>query len=93
MSAAFSKGAYMIGSTSNNVNNLIHCYLTDNSAYALVGRSKSDNIFYISNSSGGVVSYSQGWTASGATTCTNVLPSGTQNWYWGYAHGAGGWQF
>lgn len=91
--AGFGKDAYLVGPSSSNVNNLLYCYLNDNSAYALVGRSRSDNTYYISNSSGGVSTYSQSWTASGTTTCPNVLPSGTYNWFWGYSYGAGGWQF
>lgn len=89
--SSFNKNAYSTAS-----NNLIYCFSTDGSEYALAALSKSGNRFYISNTKG-VTDYTPAWTTGGGSICPNVLvnntTTGTYTWWWAYDNAVGGWQF
>lgn len=85
---SFSKGSYQ-----DNINNLAFCWLSNRTEYALVARSKSGKVFYVSSRSGvSLTPSSPTWTSSGGTTCPDLLPAGTYSWSWGYSP-SNGWQF
>lgn len=89
VNSGFNKNAY---STSSN--NLIYCYATDGSEYAIAAVSKSGKQYYVSDTKG-ITDYTPAWAAGGASVCPNILvnntTTGTYAWGWGYTGGV--WQF
>lgn len=89
VSSSFNKNAY-----STSTNNLIYCYATDGSEYAIAAVSKSGKQFYVSNTKA-ITDYTPTWAPGGASVCPNILvnntTTGSYAWGWGYTGGA--WQF
>lgn len=76
-------------------NNFAYCYSgTAGTSYALVARTRTDKIFYVSNLSGGIQELSGAWLNSTTTLCPAVGfgTSGTGTGVWGFTGSPRIWQ-
>jgi prepilin-type N-terminal cleavage/methylation domain-containing protein len=67
-----SQGAYHTGS-----NNHVFCYEADGAEFAIIARSKSGKVWYVSNSQTSPVEYPQAWDPSIAYLCPEVIGNNT----------------
>lgn len=76
-------------------NNFAYCYAgSAGESYALVARTRTDKVFYISNITGGIEELSGGWLNSTTTLCPAVGfgTSGTGTGVWGFSGSPRVWQ-
>jgi prepilin-type N-terminal cleavage/methylation domain-containing protein len=81
---ALSRGSYNVDTTVIANHNIDYCYSGVGTGYTVIAMSKSKNIFYTSDSSGGVKKYAGSWTSTAPALCTVVAPTST-TYYRGYA--------
>jgi type II secretion system protein G len=82
---AINKGSYNVDTTVITNHNVDYCYTPGvGTSYTVIAMSKSKNIFYTSDSSGGVKQYAGSWASTATALCAAVAPTST-TYYRGYA--------
>lgn len=82
---AINKGSYNVDTSVITNHNVDYCYTPGvGTSYTVIAMSKSKNIFYTSDSSGGVKQYAGSWASTATALCAAVAPTST-TYYRGYA--------